>query len=515
MSIKTDFDTANSRRAGHLSKARECAALSIPDVLPMSGSQGANDANPGVFSSMGPTGTRNLTGKLLLALYPPAFPWFGFRPGARLQSELSPELLARMESYLYARELLVRLKMDRTGFRAKMRRMLEHLLVAGDALAHLTRTYALQVHRLDQWVCQRGVDGKPLWVIYREKAAEEELSDEVLSVAGLKREDIRKSQDQRVEMYTRIRRTPEGQWETTQELNEKDIPGSRSVEPVCPFVSPGYVEIEGEDYSRSFIEEVIGDLRASNGLWFQLTVGAAIAAKDHPVIDPTSGLKARDLQQPSGTVLYGRVTADGRVAGLAHTRVDKNADFTFVLASVQAIDARLDKAMLVISGSQRDAERVTAQEVMQVSGELEGALAGVYSEIAEELQRPFLTRFVYQMEADGLLPPLPPAIRDAVDVEIVTGMAALSRQINVQALQAAVESIARLPGGLRRVDIDRMALDILRAYNLDDRVYAKSDEELAAEQEAEDNRQLRAAAGQQTVQSAGKIAETAAAQNAA
>lgn len=64
-------------------------------------------------------------------------------------------------------------------------------------------------------------------------------------------------------------------------------------------------------------------------------------------------------------------------------------------------------AFLLNSAVQRQGERVTAEEIRYVAGELEDTLGGVYSILAQELQLPLAKRLLNQQQAIGAMAQLP------------------------------------------------------------------------------------------------------------
>ena len=68
--------------------------------------------------------------------------------------------------------------------------------------------------------------------------------------------------------------------------------------------------------------------------------------------------------------------------------MQKFNDFRVAQESAQKIEERLAAAFLLNSSVQRDAERVTAEEVRFMAQELESTLGGVYSVLSQEFQLP-------------------------------------------------------------------------------------------------------------------------------
>ena len=92
--------------------------------------------------------------------------------------------------------------------------------------------------------------------------------------------------------------------------------------------------------------------------------------------------------------------------------------------TAQRITERLSFAFLLNSSVQRNAERVTAEEVRYMAQELETALGGVYSILSQEFQLPLVRLLLARLESDGKMPKMP---KDSIKPQIVTGLEALGR----------------------------------------------------------------------------------------
>ena len=507
-SIEAVFGKWDGERGAFMTRARECAAFTLPDVLPWQWSGlDADIYRP--FQSLGSDGTANLVSKLLMALFPTGLPWFGHRPSIRLRaSDASPEQLEEFADWLFLRDRLILEHMEAQHYRVAMRSLLEHVLVVGDTVGRITDDYEIQQYRKDHFVLRRNGRGRVRAVITKERVEAEELDDEVLARMAQTREELQKLSDEReLWLYTMGERQRDGRWSIRQQILKQTV--VESVEPVNPYLTPGYVELPGEHYSRSFIEERIGDLRSFNGLSKAILDAAAIAAKHNPVVDPTKNWVATDLETPNGAVLEGRVT--GNVPdGIGYIRVEKSHDMAFALNQSDRIEKRLGKQLLLETAARREGERVTATEVMRTARELDGALGAAYARICGEIQQPYLDRITYQMERDRLLVPLPKPMDPAVDVQILTGMAAIRQTGDLEKLGAAMQLAGQMPGGLERIRFDEVVRQIFKALNLPIDKLLKTDDEIAAEREAALRQQGLVEAQSQAIQSAGSIAETAA-----
>jgi hypothetical protein len=103
----------------------------------------------------------------------------------------------------------------------------------------------------------------------------------------------------------------------------------------------------------------------------------------------------------------------------------------------------LSAAFLLSSTTVRDAERVTAEEIRLLAGELEDSLGGLYSLLSQELQLPLVMRIMHQMQRAKELPTLP---KEAVRPQIVTGLDALGRRRDLDKLDIFIDRATRLVG---------------------------------------------------------------------
>ena len=81
-------------------------------------------------------------------------------------------------------------------------------------------------------------------------------------------------------------------------------------------------------------------------------------------------------------------------------QLNKSMDMSTVLTTAQQIESRLSYAFLLNSAVQSGAagrDRVTAEEIRYVAGELEDTLGGVYSLLSQELQYPLVGCVFNQM----------------------------------------------------------------------------------------------------------------------
>jgi hypothetical protein len=151
------------------------------------------------------------------------------------------------------------------------------------------------------------------------------------------------------------------------------------------------------------------------------------------MVDPTATTRAKDLARAkSGDFVQGRAN------DVTTLQVQKTTDLQIAFELSQQLQQRLAAAFLLTEGARRDAERVTAEEIRLVAGELEDALGGIYSILSQELQLPLVKIILKDSKTklpEGLVEPV-----------IVTGLEALGRGHDYNKLVMFAQTLQQLLG---------------------------------------------------------------------
>ena len=237
------------------------------------------------------------------------------------------------------------------------------------------------------------------------------------------------------------------------------------------------IVIDGEDYGRSYVEELYGDLMSAEELTKAIVQGGMIAARLLWLVNPNGMTDVDDLQDAANGDF-----APGIGSDVEALRTDKMADFQIAERVLQQIIARLERAFLMTASVQRNGERVTAFEIQVMSQEIEDVLGGYYSLMAQELQLPLVRRWMFKMERDGDLPKMP---EGTVEPVITTGVDALGRGQDLNRLRGFAQDIISLgnakPELIARLKDDELLTRFANGHNIDTAGLIKTDEEIAAE----------------------------------
>lgn len=406
-----------------LERGRECAALTIPSLLPPAGhTPGAKMLVP--WQSVGALGVNTLANKLLLSLLPPDMPFFRLKPEGRAERELreaSEDTRGPIEQALLEIEVAAQNEVDTNHIRVTLFEALKHLIVTGNGLLYWPAGEALRFYRLDQYVILRDPAGALLELVIEEGLSYATLPDNVRQLLSPnERERYERSPRDIIKVYTWLRRLPR-RYTIHQELeNGARVPGSEGFYPLnrLPWLPLRMVRIQGESYGRSYVEEYLGDLRSLEGLRRAIVEASAAASKVVFLVRPNGTTRPRVIAQAENlSVLV------GNKEDVSVLQLDKFADLQIAFRAKEEITRALESAFLMASAVQRHAERVTAEEIRRLAADLDQVLGGIYSLLTQELLLPLAKIILARLAAKGVAPDLTGKASPAV----VAGVAAIGR----------------------------------------------------------------------------------------
>lgn len=470
-----------SKRQSYLDRARASAELTIPTLMPPDGSTGSTKFTT-PFQGLGARGVNNLSSKLLLTLMPTNNIFFKLTIDDYTLEKLTQQegMRAEVEEALGKIERAVQNEIETQAIRVSVGEALKQLIVAGNVLLYLDPQGGVKVIRLDRYVIRRDPMGNVLETIVQESIDPESLPENIRK--ELKDTD-KSGSENTVELYTRVY-LDGNKWKVYQEVKGMVVPGTSGVYPKdkSPWIPLRFVKVEGEDYGRGYIEEYYGDLRSLEALTQAIVEGSAAAAKVLFLVNPNGVTEQRTLtESPNGAVRTGDKN------DVSVLQVEKYADFRIAYQTIEMIEQRLSFAFLLNTAVQRGGERVTAEEIRYVAGELEDALGGVYSILSQEFQYPLVNRLIFQQEKKGKIPTLP---KGMVKPSITTGLEALGRGHDLNKLDAFIGGALQTLGPEavgRHIDVGDYLTRRGTALGIDTKGLVKTDDQLAEEQaEAED-----------------------------
>jgi hypothetical protein len=499
-------------RSPYISRGKEAAALTVPHLAPdESQNRSAATEYQLPWNGIGARGVHNLASRLLLALLPPTESSFRFTINEVEQAKRQQERIAlggdpetvekelakertEFDMALAKLERAVLREIEVANDRVKVHEALLQVLVVGNVLLFLPKE-GLQCFHLDSYVLLREPTGRPLEACVCERLSIETLEEEVKkqiaeadsTVFGMMEpERDQRDYEKTVDVYTGI----EWDWDADkvtwwQEIKGVKIDGKDGSAPVeeSPWIPLRMYNIAGHSYSPGYVESAcIADLNVADQLTQAVTESALINAQCKFGVRPNGAARLDDWAK----------TANG--GGFASNEGDifpietgKSRDTAMAEQRLAKVEARLAQAFML--ADVRDSERTTAEEVRLQAQQLENSLGSIYAILTTEFQLPYINRRLALLTRTGKLPELP---KDLVQPVVSVGLAAVGRGNDL-------EKIARfMQIGQQALTPERFLallqpLELMRrlagAMGIDVQGLIRTEEDLAAEQEAAMQRQ--------------------------
>lgn len=453
--ISSRWHTLDTQRKTHLDRARHCARLTIPYLLPEEGDD-HNDKLYTPYQAFGATAVNHLSSKLWLSLLPANNAFFKLSLSLKVQNELkqaadSENVKTRIQNSLAAIESAILQYIENTGIRSPAFSAVRQLIVTGNSMVYIPpsgrnhhpwshRGYGLKVFRLDQYVVVRDTLGNLVESVILEKIAISALPEDIKEMVRNKVNSDKKEPDSTVNLYTRIVRSDdnENEFEVTQEVEGQQIEGSSETYKASELPWLILRWSQDGDYGRGPVEEYLGGFQSLEALNQAIVEGSLGAAKVLFLVNPNGLTSASDLASARNMDFR-----EGRADDITTLQLEKYNDFRIADQTRMNIQQQLSQAFLMHSSVQRDAERVTAQEIQFMAQELEDTLGGVYSILSQEFQLPLVTLILNRLQEDGEIPEMPD---EALNPVITTGLEALGRNHKQAKLRNFVAEIGQMFG---------------------------------------------------------------------
>lgn len=424
----------------YLQRAIDCSSLTIPSLIPESS---RNDSAPhedvleSLYQGVGGQGVKGLASKLLLTLLPPGEPFFRFTIDEGILNRVMEErggdpvqFKQGVDNKLSNLERQVLQRLDKMRARPVLYEALKHLIVGGNALLYVGAT-GIQAYSLRSYRIWRDPEGNPMEIVIRQQVAPSILP------GGQDSSDETKSED----LYTHIVYNYKRDRVTWYQENQgKRVPRTAGFSSIAasPWIPLRLIRIAGESYGRGLVEEVLGDLSSLNELTRALVEGNLQAARTVWLVNPNGMTRMDALAQAENGDCVSGLPDD-----VAPLRTEKNADFSAALQMANVIERRLQFAFLMNETVQRNAERVTAEEIRVMAQSLDEGMGGYYSMLSDELQLPLIRRVSFLMQEEGLMEQLPGGL---IEPQITTGVDAIGRANEKTRLQTFLVTVAQAMG---------------------------------------------------------------------
>ena len=479
--LKARYGHLEADRAGTLALARECAKLTIPSLLP--DNETTKQEYPTPKNGIGPKGVVYLASKLLMALYPPNGAWFRFGLSEEAQEEAESQgTLSEAKSILSKIERhLLRFDESKNSRSIKFE-AIKHLIVTGNIGLFTDKEGKTRLFPLNTYVVVRSPNGEMIELIIKESVKFIALPEEIRMLISEDEGSEKYKDDDDVDIYTGIHLKEDGKYHVTQEALGKPIDSAKGsyMKESCPYLALRWNSSTVSDYGIGHIENELGNFRSLEAIREALLDYAGAASKVIFLIRDGATIKIKSIQKArSGDFVRGN-RDDVDVLTL-----DKIADFKVLKDLGDDIYRGLAHSFLMNSSVQRDAERVTAEEVRIVASELEDALGGVYSLLTQEWQLPHLRRLMKISDVSKEIP------NGTVEPTIIAGMAALGRGHEDAKISEAIYELKQ--AGIEPADVfnlQELAMRKLQAKGVETEGIVKTPEQRQQELQQEQMAQM-------------------------
>lgn len=505
------YEILSTDREPFLDRAKECARLTIPYLIPED-DVGHNEALPSLYQSVGANGVTNLASKLLMTMLPPNEPCFRLRVNNMMleqeQEQMDKTFRTMIDKGLSRIEQAVLADIEEKGDRSVVFEGNQHLIVSGNGLYYDDPDNGLRFFPLSRYVVDRDPSGTPVEIIVKETVSldtlDEETRQQILAATmggageagedldnvrngesilssdrygGYGKDGISRSRD--VDIYTCLTRNGDT-WTTFQEtcgVVIEDSEGTYKADS-CPWFPVRMYSIAGESYGRSFVELQLGDLTALESLSQALVEGSAISAFAVGLVNPNGVTSARAVTEARNGDFI-----EGNADDVQFLQVQKAVDLNVTAQQVQSLSTMLKTSFLMMEGVRRQGERVTAEEIRTIARELEAGLGGVYTLVSQEFQLPFIRSRMAHMTEKKLLPTLPKGV---VAPSVVTGFEALGRGNDKQKLIEFLQFVLQTTGeqGAAYLNVPNAIQRLASAMGIPTEGLVKTEEEIQQEREA-------------------------------
>jgi len=424
-----------------LDTAVACSRLTIPTLIPTTDVDKRtriDQSRPSrhLYQSIGSRGLSNVSAKLLNALFPYSQPFFRLTMDqAAIQQEAqqrgdSEGIISQVDGFLATTELAILRKLDKMKVRAALFEAMKHLACGGTGLLYVKET-GIRFYGLRSIVGDRDADDNITEIIVKERLSLRYLPKVAQRMEANESGNDGSESSETHDLYTHIQYNPDdGDKAVTwhQEYDDKVLAGTAGFSSLdkSPWIALRLNKVSGSFYGTGLVEELLGDLTSYNELSKAITQAGLGSAKTIFLVNPNGVTRADALNRANN---FDFVPGDEN--DVKALNVGKQSDYQTALTLMQGVERRLNFAFLVTQAIQRDAERVTAEELKIMVNMLEESFGGVYTLLSDELQLPLIRRVMHMMKVGGELIDIPDGL---VEPQITAGADAIGRGSDKQRL---------------------------------------------------------------------------------
>lgn len=409
--LSQKYTDLSKEREPFLSRAKDYSKATIPQLMERRVTGAESEQKTRAYTSLGSRLVNHLANKIVMTLFPLGHNFFVPRPNAKVREEMQKSGITEVDisaqlnhiSSMGLREL------SSVQDRQTMIEIAKHLIVSGNMGVFYPDTGRCIVIPLYDFVCERDAQGNLTSFVWRQTKPYGSLSQQA-KAAYSKGATPKPKANEQVEIFTGVYLQEGGQFKYQQELNGVYLFSKVISREDIPFDALRWSKVTGEHYGHSYVEECYSDLFTYRFLTKCMSRGMALMCDVKFLVK--NGIT--NIQTLNKAAMGEFVLGDLNDIGIL--QLGKYADYSQVQVVREEYRRELGQAFMLNSAVRRDAERVTTYELRLDAAELEAAMGGVYSLMAEEWQKPLARRIAIRLDS---------RFKSSMDYEIITGLETL------------------------------------------------------------------------------------------
>ena len=426
---------------------------------------------------------------------------------AEKAKEQVSKAMLELESTLADAEKSADEYMNMVMYRPQAINVAKNLIITGNAMIYHPEKRTPQVYNLRDYCVCRDLSGEVIEIMTLECKAYETFHpavQEQLRLGGkLTREGHRYEDKSEVKIYTQVKLEDDGKFHVYQQADTIDLDTNGISYPKnkLPWIPLAWNLVRGEDYGRGQVADYAGAFHAINVLTGSLLNIVAVMGDIKFLVNPASHVDIEGLNKGAPGSYHA-----GKKDDVSVVETNKLQDAQFIYSMIERYEKQISQAFLLMAAMQRNAERVTAEEIRRDAQELETAVGGIYSRLAATWQTPTAYVVLDQSGFDGL--------DDGIVPRVVTGMDSLSRAgemdnlrmffLDLQMLNTVPEPV------LAGIDVPGLMKTIGTNRQVDYKQFTKTADQIAADQQAAIEQQKQLEMNKAGASAAGEIGKAAA-----
>jgi len=494
-----------------IDRSEAYARWTIPSIMPAANTSQVEQEKGSVM--IGARLVNHLSNKVIDVLYPVSRPFFtvALTPEATLKmakeigeenSSLLQEAVRKSTSTL---ERVAMRKLRLTEYRPVAITTTKHLIITGNALLRRMPSGKRILYGVNRFGIRRDIEGNEYEIVLHDKkkmsSFDLKMKELIRTAQSKKFVSPQLMDNEDVVLLTHYKKMPDGRWCVEQEadgvpLNNKQILSAKDYD-LLPLV---WNISTGDNYGRGLVEDYAATFHELDVTTDAATDMMALICDIKFLVKPGSALamQVRELNAAKRGSYFAGNKDDVTVPELT-----KRGDLEVIMASIEKWENDLKEGFLM--SNVRNAERVTAEEIRLIAGELESAYGGLYSQLALSWQQKEADYAIAQIDFDAEIG----GKAELFEVLVTTGLESLSREGQIDNLRLALSDLTltqAIPDELRAaINPMRFASFIFTNRSVDLTQFLNTPEEMQAQRE-----QALAEAGRlEEAKAAGKVSEHA------